>query len=251
MNAVLEAPRIQAPPIAMPPGENELPCDDGVPMETERHRLQMELLLNTLSPWLGDKGYTGGNMFLYYSAAQIKRNDFIGPDVFVALDVPRRERKSWVSWQEGKTPDVVIELLSESTAKYDKTYKKSLYESVLKVNEYFWFDPFNPEDRAGFRLNGTHYQPLDSTPLICETLGLQLVLWQGCYGYAETTWLRWASLEGELLPLAAEMEAARANAETARANAETARADAEAAARTAAERELEQLRAELARLKTT
>lgn len=242
MNAFLETPRIQAPEITIPPSEDELPCDDGVPMETERHRLQMELLLNTLSPWLGDKGYAGGNMFLYYSAAQIKHNDFIGPDVFVALDVPRRERKSWVSWQEGKTPDVVIELLSESTARYDKTTKKSLYESVLKVSEYFWFDPFNPEDRAGFRLNGNHYQPLDN-PLICQTLGLQLVLWQGRYGYADATWLRWASLEGELLPLAAEREAIRANLEAAR-------ADTEAAARRTAELELEQLRAELARLKT-
>jgi Uma2 family endonuclease len=38
----------------------------------------------------------------------------------VVLDVPRRERKSWVVWEEEKAPDVVIELLSESTAKKDK-----------------------------------------------------------------------------------------------------------------------------------
>ena len=29
--------------VALPPTQDELPYDDGVPMETERHRLQMEL----------------------------------------------------------------------------------------------------------------------------------------------------------------------------------------------------------------
>ena len=41
------------PGVTIPPTQDELPCDDGVPMETERHRLQMELLIHTLNPWLG------------------------------------------------------------------------------------------------------------------------------------------------------------------------------------------------------
>lgn len=210
MHTVFESfgsPRIQPPPVAMPPTEDELPCDDGVPMETERHRLQMELLLSTLAPWLDGKGYAGGNMFLYFSLAQAKYNDFVGPDVFVALDVPKRERKSWVSWQEGKTPDVVVELLSESTADYDKTRKKEIYQNRVKVGEYFWFDPFNPEDRAGFRLDGGHYRPIPRTAdqaLISNALGLWLVLWDGVFGNTETTWLRWATPQGALLPLPVE-----------------------------------------------
>jgi hypothetical protein len=35
-----------------PPTQYELPCDDGVPMETQRHKLQMDMLIDTLSPWL-------------------------------------------------------------------------------------------------------------------------------------------------------------------------------------------------------
>jgi Uma2 family endonuclease len=69
-------------------------------------------------------GYVGGNMFIYFSQAQIKTQDFKGPDFFAVIGVPKRERKSWVVWQEEKTPDVVIELLSPSTAQYNKTEKK-------------------------------------------------------------------------------------------------------------------------------
>jgi len=89
-------------------------------------------------------------MFVYYSLEQARNQDFKGPDVFVVLVVPRRERKSWVVWEEGKGPDVVIELLSNSTAEHDKTAKKQTYQNRLRVPEYFWFDPFNPEDLAGF-----------------------------------------------------------------------------------------------------
>jgi Uma2 family endonuclease len=34
-------------------------------------------------------------------------------------------RKSWVVWQEGKVPNIVIELLSDTTANHDKSDKKT------------------------------------------------------------------------------------------------------------------------------
>jgi hypothetical protein len=48
------------------PTEDDLPCDDGEPMETLRHRLQMELLIHSLDPWTRACGdcFVGGNMFL-------------------------------------------------------------------------------------------------------------------------------------------------------------------------------------------
>ena len=48
------------------PTQDDLPCDDGVPMETERHKKQMDLLVYSLEPWLGERGYVGGNMFVYF-----------------------------------------------------------------------------------------------------------------------------------------------------------------------------------------
>ena len=61
--------------------------------------------------WLWLTTFVGANMFLYFSQTQAKKNDFRGPDVFVVMDTTRRERKSWVVWEEdGRVPDVVIEL---------------------------------------------------------------------------------------------------------------------------------------------
>lgn len=204
--------------LVLPPTEDELPSSDGMPMETERHVLQMTLLLETLRLHWADRQdfYVGGNMFVYFSPDQSRRYDFRGPDVFVALDVPRRERKSWVVWQEEKGPDLVIELISESTAERDKTSKKAIYQNKLRVPEYIWFDPFSAE-WAGFTLSGRVYQPMipdDQDRLVSEALGLALVRWDGPYEGIDARWLRWATLDGQVLPTPQE----RAEQETQRAN---------------------------------
>ena len=200
-----------SPEIQLPPTQYELSCDDDIPMETYRHRLQMELLVNPLDLWLKERdAFVGGNMFVYFSPDQVRNQDYRGPDVFVVLDVPRGERLSWVVWEEGKAPDVVIELLSESTAIKDKTEKKAIYQNRLRVPEYFWYDPFNPEDFAGFRLQGGEYVPIEADErgrLVSQLLGLALVPWFGSYKQEEyqAVWLRWATLEGILLPTPQEM----------------------------------------------
>jgi len=197
--------------IVWPPTEDELPCDDGMPMETQRHVMQLQLLMDPLRVlWEGRQDvYVSGNMFVYFSLEQVRNKDFRGPDFFVVLDVPKRERKSWVVWQEGKGPDVVIELLSDSTAEQDKGVKKDVYQNLLRVPEYFWFDPFSAE-WAGFMLHHGRYEtiPEDSQGrLVSQTLGLALVRWQGVYHDVEARWLRWATLAGVLLSTPQEIAA--------------------------------------------
>ena len=149
----LARPADLPPDLPWPLTENDLPYSDGEPMESQRHVLQMTLLIESLTLAWADRedGFVGGDMFLYFSPEQVRGRDFRGPDVFAVLGVPKRERKSWVVWQEGKGPDVIIELLSESTAVIDKGEKKRVYQDEVKVPEYFWFDPETGEF-AGFRL---------------------------------------------------------------------------------------------------
>jgi Uma2 family endonuclease len=219
-------------PFQMPPTQADLPYDDDEKMETQRHKLQMELLIDGLLPWLEarEDGYVGGNMFVYYSLEQVKNKGYKGPDVFVALDVPKGERLSWVSWEEGKPPDVVIELLSDSTATFDKTKKKQIYQNQMRVPAFYWFDPFNPQDWAGFHLQSGQYQPIqpnDQGHLACHVLDLTLAQWQGSFKQVEATWLRWASPNGDIL-LTAE-EQAHQQAEQAHQQAEQAYQQAEQA----------------------
>jgi hypothetical protein len=124
------------------------------------------------------------------------------------LGVPKTERLSWVVWEEGKPPDVVIELLSESTANNDKNQKKLIYQNQMRVSQYFWYDPFNPDDFAGFDLNSGAYQQIalnDKNQLVSKVLDLALVRWEGNYRGVDATWLRWATLDGDLFPTSQEM----------------------------------------------
>jgi Uma2 family endonuclease len=226
---------LAAPYVTLPPTQAELPCDDGIPMETQRHKYQMDLLIETLELWLAQRedGFVSGNMFVYYSLAQVRNKDFKGPDFFVVLGVPKGERRSWVVWEEGKAPDVVIELLSESTAEADKNQKKLIYQNQMRVPEYFWFDPFHPDDWAGFSIQQGVYQllvPNEQNQLVSQSLGLALQRSRGQYRGVDAIWLRWATLEGELLPTGAEIaqqEHQRAEQERQRAEQERQRAEQE------------------------
>jgi Uma2 family endonuclease len=210
--------------IIMPPTQDELPFDDGVPMDSEQQALQMDLLFETLRLHWADREdvHVGKNQFLYFSTEQLLTEDFLGPDVYVVLDVPRRMRKSWVVWEEGKAPDVVIEVLSPTTSARDKGDKKRIYQDSVRAPEYFWYDPMTGE-RAGFALVDGLYVPIEPDErdrLISRRLGLALVRWGGAYQGAPWAWLRWATLDGSLLPTSgeqAEQERQRAERERQRA----------------------------------
>jgi Uma2 family endonuclease len=68
---------------------------------------------------------------------QLKKRDFCGPDFFVVLDTEKRPRKSWVVWgEQGKYPNVIVEILSDSTANIDRTKKKILYQNTFRTPNY-------------------------------------------------------------------------------------------------------------------
>jgi Uma2 family endonuclease len=233
-----------------PPRGDDLPYDDGEPMESERHREQMNLLIDSLRHALREREdvYVGGNMAVYFSETQIRKNDFRAPDVFVVLDTERRERKRWVVWEEnGRTPDVVIELLSPSTEDVDRGTKKSIYERLLRVPCYVLFDPFSARlEVLRLDLARRRYVPVapDARGWVpCEPLGLSLGVVPSSWHGIEAPWLRWIDEHGEVLPSTderAENEARRAENEARRAENEARRAD-------QAEAELAKLREELRR----
>ena len=183
------------------PTEDDLPCDDGEPMETARHRDQMILLIESLRAYWSDRHdyYVGGNMFVHYTLEH--RRQFRGPDFFLVLDVDgARERKSWVVWQEGmRFPDMIIELLSDSTRQVDMQEKKELYARQFHTAEYYLYDPFSYE-LTGYHLQGVHYEEITpETPgkLFSPLTGLHLMVHDG--------WLRWLTPTGELVPTPQEL----------------------------------------------
>lgn len=222
-----------------PPGQSALQCDDGEPMETSRHRFLMNLLIDSLSEAWADRQdfYVGGNMFVYFSELQVKRNDFRGPDVFVVLDVDKKERKCWVAWEEGgRLPDVVIELTSDSTRRADHGEKKRTYAKIWRLPAYYIFDPETAE-LEGFQLDSARrdYVPLEPDArgdFLVPPLGLRLGVRRGRIHEFEGDFLRWIDERGEPLPVALERaERETQRAELAEAEVERLRAELEAARR--------------------
>jgi Uma2 family endonuclease len=236
----------------------ELFLDDGEPLETEWHTIQYPFLRRLFRQAMAEQGrtdfYTGGNMFVYYSLDQARAvseemtkhlpwKAFRGPDVFWVGNVdPDRERKAWISWEEGgRLPDVIVELLSPSTAHKDRTEKRDLYARVFRTAEYFLCDP-DTWELEGLRLADRFYQPIppdENGRLWSEQLGASLGLWHGVVDRRQRNWVRLFRPDGSLVPTIEE----RAEAERQRADAERQRADAERERAETAETEIARLRA--------
>src|SRR5665213_544717 len=118
------------------------PTSDGKPMaETDIHRrLMTELIASLQVFYSGDPlVYVSGNLLLCYEEGN--RRKHVSPDVFVVRGVPKHERENYLLWEEGQSPRFVIELTSSSTRREDTNKKFELYRDVVKVREYFLFDP--------------------------------------------------------------------------------------------------------------
>ncbi|QYX33237.1 Uma2 family endonuclease [Sphaerospermopsis torques-reginae] len=217
----LEQTKDISPDVIFPPSDL---YSDEPPVETELHLRQIILLLQCLEWLWKDRTdfYTAGNLTIYYSPHQKKNENLRGPDFFVVLGTERKTRKSWVVWDEdGKYPNVIIEILSPSTANSDKVTKKELYQNTFRTPDYFWFDPYTLEF-SGFYLTNGQYQPLEPNEngyLWSEQLGLYLGVHEGL--------LRYFTPEGELVPTpeeTAEEETKKAVKSEKRANQEAKRA---------------------------
>jgi Uma2 family endonuclease len=232
----------------MPP--TDLIFDDGEPLETNQHRVAMNVLIRSYQQYRADQTdfYVGGNMFIYYSSTQVKNRDFRGPDFFVVLDVDgERDRLGWVVWEEGgRYPDTVIELMSPSTANVDLGPKKQLYDRVFKTQDYFVYNPFDAKSLQGWHRNSS-YREITPNPqgrLWCESLGLWLGTWAGTIDRETLNWLRFYDTTGALVLLPEEVAQQRAEAEMQRAEAEMQRAEAEMQR---AEAEMQRAEAEMQR----
>lgn len=231
--------------------EEYLPESDGKPMaETDVHRDLMIALLHALKEYFREapQVYVSGNIFIYYLDENGERQS-VSPDIFVVFGVEKKDRRIYKLEEEGKAPQVVIELTSSSTKAEDLVLKHYIYAN-LGVQEYFLFDPYGETIRPalrGFRLEGGEYEPMTGISLYSEVLGLELRVEEGQLRlYNPKT--------GERLRTPAEAEAEHRAEKAARqaADAKTKQAEAkvaqELAARLAAEAELARLREELAKL---
>jgi Uma2 family endonuclease len=231
--AIMSQPAATAPA----PLPFELVLSDGEPLESEWHTIQYPFLRRLIRLAMAEQGrtdfYVGAYMFVYYSVEQARAvseemtkglpwRAYRGQDVFWVGNVdPDRERRVWIAWEEGgRLPDVIVELLSPSTAHKDRTEKRDLYARVFRTAEYFLCDP-DLKTLEGLRLADRFYQPIppdENGRLWSEQLGVFLGLWHGLVEGRKGDWVRLFHPDGSLIPTAEEQaEAERQRADTAEA----------------------------------
>ncbi len=161
------------------------------------------------------------------------------PDLLVAFNVnpeAYRDTNAYIISEQGKPPDLVLEIASEATGQIDVGEKREFYQGLL-IPEYWRFDAtgeFYGARLAGDRLVDGRYEPID----IAEVAGGVL------QGHSEILNVGWRWEDGRLGCHDPATGRHIATFET-----ERARADSAEAARTAAEARIRVLEAELHRLR--
>jgi Uma2 family endonuclease len=166
--------------------EIEYPKSDGQPIgDTVLHRDNRIDLIQTLQDHFEDepKIFVSGGLLVFYEEGDPRKR--VAADVFVVRGVEKRRRSNYLIWEEGKGPDLVIELTSKHRRRQDQK-KLELYRDVLKVPEVFLIDPsggLHDCPLQGFRWSESGYVPIQpghGPGLHSEVLGLNL----GREGYA-------------------------------------------------------------------
>ncbi len=113
------------------PEEAELP-------ETQLHLELRTLLYQLLSDHLGLDCTVGSDQFVYFDAANPKQS--VAPDVYVRLQ-PRGELiRSWKTWERG-APEVAVEIVSDSDSSDSEWLRKLNAYRSLGVQELVRFEP--------------------------------------------------------------------------------------------------------------
>lgn len=176
----LEAPAMASLPARRLDTTNGYPTSDGKPIaETDWHRDLMQQLIVVLRRYYVSQRrvYVSGNLLLFYEQGNRRRH--VSPDVFVVKGVENHARPNYLLWEEGRGPQVVVEVTSSSTRDEDLEAKMSLYQDTLKVREYFLFDPLGDyldPPMQGYRLRQGEYHPIRpvNKRLPSQVLGLHL-----------------------------------------------------------------------------
>ena len=184
------------------PTEAELPCEDDEPLAESDYQLEpLGYAFYGLRGHYAERADVAVHAAMFVHCLRVDEHgevrlnqaagkpiaDRLAPDVFVVFGVPSRRRDSYVACDEGKPPDFVLEVLSESTWRRDMGARKTIYER-MGVQEYWILDPLDayvdPPPLKGFRLIGNRYEPIAPMPgsgivYASEALGLELRLSDG------------------------------------------------------------------------
>ncbi len=198
--------------------EDDEPVDNV--FSAKHQRLLTETLYNSWKP-LPDEEHTAeprsffadSNIGVFFSVHEPP----LVPDVFISLDVTAppdlyaKSGRSYLLWEYGKVPEVVVEIVSNKEGG-ELTYKLKTY-ARKGIHYYIVFDPLQllSEDKLRVYEPGllNHFRRREDFSL--PDVGLGLTLWHGEFEGTTAEWLRWTDDNGNLLLTGTERAAYLAN----------------------------------------
>lgn len=139
--------------------------------------------------------YVSGNILMYYVKGDIHQS--VSPDILVSIGIGKKQRRTYKVWEEGKSPDFVLEFSSKGTYKVDLEDKMRIYASI-GITEYFLYDAerrYLPFPLMAFRFVDDEYVEIPESldgGFFSETLGLTFHLLDdslGLYDPETENWL--------------------------------------------------------------
>ncbi|MBI4851336.1 MAG: Uma2 family endonuclease [Acidobacteria bacterium] len=180
--------------------EDDEPVDN-LPSEKHQRLLTSSLYSGWTGPGEDCKFLAAANVGIFNA---IKQSPVV-PDMFISLDVEiadnwwKKEHRSYFTWEFGKPPDLVIEIVSNKEGK-ENTNKLGRY-AWMRVLIYIIYDPMKhimDNVLTVYRLNGNAYQ-LYSYETEDLLPNLRVTLWQGEFENKDDVWLRWTDSKGNLI----------------------------------------------------
>ncbi|RKU33661.1 hypothetical protein C6496_21350 [Candidatus Poribacteria bacterium] len=204
------------------------PDTDGKPMAaSDLHRDILIWILQALRHHFNNDVYVSGDILMYDKQGYPQSS--ISPDVLVAFGIGQQQRRTYKVWEEGKSPEFVMELSSENTYQNDLTRKMARYAG-MGIQNYFLYDAegrYLPAQLMGFTLVNGNYEAIAADvdgKIYSDALGLGFQLREdrlGIYDPETGEWLQTAAEAGAAAEVRAQNAEARAQQETdARRNAE-------------------------------
>ena len=174
---------VSAEEMGLSPDVDALVIEDDAPVDNLISEKQQRLLTEPLysnEDVLGDRLFlAAANVGVFYAIKQPP----IVPDVFVSLDVEvpqdwtQKRNRTYLVWEFGKPPDIVIEIVSNREG--NELGRKLQDYARMGVGYYAVFDPLHQlgsTDLYLFENRANRYQALAESWF--EEMGLGLTLWE-------------------------------------------------------------------------
>ncbi len=194
------------------PDTSQMILEDDAPVDSFINEKQQRLLATVFY-----SGADTGIKVPFVAAANVGlfphvRHKGIVPDAFLSLNIEAGEQwlernvRSYLFWEFGKAPDVVIEVVSPTPG--NELGSKLKDYAKLGIPYYVVFDPLHKLGETVlrvFQLEAGNYVAKNDAWF--PSINLGLTLWTGSFENSNYTWLRWCYADGTVVPTGDELAA--------------------------------------------